>query len=168
MRWEELFEDLEAQADAEEADHLELDVADLLEAEVARIPLRRRLAATAGREVRLSRVDGVVHHGVVLDTGRDWVLLGSGAQRFLIPEHALAWVEGLGRAEPAEGARTRRLGLGHVLRGCAAAGLPVNVVVPGGRVSGLVVAVGADHLDVEQDGVRVVSVPFSALISVAL
>ncbi|WNB86380.1 hypothetical protein [Cellulomonas sp. ATA003] len=111
--------------------------------------------------------------GVVLDVADQWVLLGDGPRRVLVPLTAVDGVAGLSAvASPDGGVVARGLGLAHALRALARDRVPVRVSTDGGQVVGRVERVGADHADltVTDDpssargpGGAVWSVPFAAL-----
>lgn len=176
MRWERLFDDLEASAEAEDRAAFEAEVADLARAERSRLSLADRLTAHVGRRLVVHLVDGDDVRGQVRDVGRDWVALlradgarggrtagpaaldddGQGTRYGgvdLVPLAAVTGVEGLTLAsapavEP-DGPPVLRLGLAVVLRSLARDRAYVRVRLVGGRtVGGTVDRVGVDHLDV--------------------
>lgn len=179
MRWELLFADLEALADATERAAFDADVADRARSERAGLHLVDRLRAhvdgPAPLVVRLS--DGSAVTARLLDVGADWLLLEDAAQ-VVVPLAAVVGVEGLTRAASGEpGALARRVGLTVVLRRLARDRVVVRVAtVDGGTAVGTLDRVGADHLDLalhEQDeyrrgrAVRAVRVvPLSAVVQV--
>ncbi|PWD52146.1 hypothetical protein C8046_17345 [Serinibacter arcticus] len=168
MSWDELFEDLESQADAAAREADEDDVAELGEAEQGRIALADRLRACVGRPVVVG-VDGDSHAGTVRDATRAWVVLATAVREVLVPLTAVRWVEGADRAAPAPGAAESRLGLSHVLRGLQAEGRTVRMIASGRTVVGVIDRVGLDHADVVDDGNgTVLAVPFVAITSVTL
>ena len=95
VRWERLFDDLEAQLRTEEARELAAEVADRTRRERALVGLHDRFAAAADRTVVELRVAGVgLLEGLVTGSGPDWVLLDHRA------EHPLAVVPGPGDERP--------------------------------------------------------------------
>ncbi|HVN50764.1 MAG TPA: hypothetical protein VMT43_05000 [Acidimicrobiales bacterium] len=151
MRWERLFDDLEAQWDAAEQEDLRAEVADRTRRETARLRLVDRLRGNQGRTVALD-LPGAHVRGALTRVGADWVLLSPGQQaQVVVPLAAVVAVHGLtGRAaEPgSEGLVAARLGLGHVLRALARDRAHVSVEsVDGSRRWGRVERVGADHLE---------------------
>jgi hypothetical protein len=182
MRWEALFEDLEAQAEEDERAVRASEIVERTRAERAAITLLDRLLAHHGRRLTWQLVDGDVLTGRLADVGADWVVVeagreGEAGQECLVPLHALAGVSGLSRmAEPGT-QPARRLGLGVVLRGLSRDRAAVVVRTRGGLlVRGTVDRVGADHVDLAlhpADEVRragsvagVRSIPFAAVVSV--
>ena len=147
MRWERLFADLEAQAAAEERATWEIDVADLVRAEVGGLMLVDRLRAHVGAPLAWTFADGQGRAADLVELGADWVLLRSRPGEVLVPLGAVSSVAGLGRsAVVAE--RPRGLRLTTVLRGLARDRQAVRVDLRGGTVlTGTVDRVGADHLD---------------------
>ena len=76
MRWERLFDDLEAQLRSDETRELAAEVADRTRRERALVGLHERFAAAADRAVVEIRVAGVgLLRGLVTGSGPDWVLL---------------------------------------------------------------------------------------------
>jgi len=151
VRWDELFDDLDAQWEAAEHDELLAEVADRSRREAARIRLVDRLRGNIGAKVAM-RLAGEDVRGRLTRVGADWVLLDAGpGAEILVPLAAIIRVQGLSTrsAEPgSEGAVTARLGLGHVLRTLARNRAEVVVVgIDGSRRTGRIDRVGADHLE---------------------
>lgn len=149
LRWERLFADLEAQAEASEAADVAAEVAERTRAETARIELRQRLSATIGRRITVTMSGSGRHVGRLTAVGRDWLLLGEAVGGdLLVSLTAVATVSTEGRwpVGAAPDAISMRLGIGHVLRGLARDRAAVTVTFADGQqVSGTVDAVGADH-----------------------
>jgi hypothetical protein len=151
VRWELLFADLEAFAEATERWAFEADVADRARAERAALTLADRVRGHVGGTLAFRLADGDRIRARVADVGADWVLLEDGAP-VVLPMRAVAGIEGLSRcaAHPA-GALARRVGLGIVLRRLSRDRAAVQVgLLGGGTVTGTIDRVGADHLDVAQ------------------
>jgi hypothetical protein len=155
VRWQALFDDLEAQLAAAEAAELGGEVAERSRFEAGRLRLADRLAAATGAvlTVRLPGAEPV--RGTLLDAGVDWLLLdaGSGVE-VLVPLAAVLGVSGAGArtATPAGGGQvSRRLDLRWALRGLARSRAGVSVVLrDGSTVSGTLDRVGADHVDLAE------------------
>jgi hypothetical protein len=155
VRWERLFEDLEAQLEAAERDELTAEVADRTRREVAQMLLADRLGPALGAEVEL-RVQGAgVIGGSLRRFGRGWLLLDPGGR----PEVVVAWPAILAlRGLPVSVSPTAdraelagRLDLGHVLRGIARDRSPVAIVLcDGSQLAGTIDRVGADFLDLAE------------------
>lgn len=148
MRWEALFADMEAQLDAAQAADRAAEVADLTRAERASVTLSDRLWAAQGADVALVVVGGVTVAGTLLDVADEWVLLGEGSRRALVPLRGVVAVRGLAvRSMHAEGEVARRLGLGSALRALSRDRVTVRVATDGAEFAGRIERVGADHLD---------------------
>ena len=148
MRWDALFADLEARWDAEGRAERDAEVADRTRREHASIELLTRLAGHQG-EVRVRVAAGVDLEGLVLDVGKDWVLLEIPLRRrqALIPMSAVRAIEGLGRRSVS--ARTaRRFGWGYAVRALARDRAVVQITdLDGTVVTGTIDIVGADYLE---------------------
>ena len=148
MRWDALFADLEARWDAEGRAERDAEVADRTRREHASIELLTRLAGHQG-EVRVRVAAGAVLEGLVLDVGKDWVLLEIPLRRrqALIPMSAVRAIEGLGRRSVS--ARTaRRFGWGYAVRALARDRAVVQITdLDGTVVTGTIDIVGADYLE---------------------
>ncbi|HEY8308860.1 MAG TPA: hypothetical protein VIG79_19485 [Lapillicoccus sp.] len=169
MRWERLFDDLEAQLSSDVTRELVAEVADRTRRERALVGMHERFAAAADRTVVEIRVAGVgLLRGLVTGSGPDWVLLdhrveaalsvvaatGSGTARvdrpMLVPTHAIRSVTGLGGAEQT-GAVAKAFGLGSALRAVSRDRAVVDVVdVDGAVVTGTIDSVGQDYLEVAE------------------
>ena len=174
MRWEHLFDDLEAQLGAEERRERDSEVADRTRRERASVALLARFAASTGAPLRLRLLSGTQLRGELLDLGEDWLLLRLEAGgEALVPVPAVAGVGGL----PVRSATTRtarRFALGYALRGLSRDRAQVAVTDSGGHVvTGTIDVVGADFLDLAEHAlgearrpenvVGRTTVPFSAL-----
>lgn len=148
VRWELLFADLEAQADAAERAAFEGDVADRGRAERAALHLVDRLRAHVGTVVALRLVGGDRAVGRLADVGVDWVLMDESGS-LLVPLAAVSGVEGLSRrAAPDGSALARRVRLTVVLRGLSRDRSAVRVrLTDGATLTGTIDRVGADHFD---------------------
>jgi hypothetical protein len=169
VRWELLFEDLESQLETARAADRVAVRADMTRAERATVTLTDRLRAARGRPVVVRLGEGLTVAGELLEVAAQWLLVGAGSRRMLVPVTAIVAIEGLGpHAAPCEGEVMRKLGLGHALRALARDRALVRVVSHGVEVTGRVDRVGADHLDlaVGPEGTRVggvLAVPFASL-----
>jgi hypothetical protein len=180
MRWQRLFDDLEAQIEQADQAMLDAEIADRTRREMARIRLADRLRASAGESV-VSRVSGLgLLCGVVEASGPDWLLVTEPVgSEVLVPLRALLTVSGLSAraAVPgSEGAVDARLGLGYALRRIARDRSTVVVTLADGSTArGVVERVGADAFDLAEpvgSGVRPApakswqTVPFHAVSAV--
>jgi hypothetical protein len=166
VRWDDLFADLQAQWEAELRADDDVEIRELAEAEAAGTSFGDRLRARRGAPLTVRLADGSDRTGVVADVAQEWVLIAERERRHLVPVAAIAVAWPLGGAAPAPGAVERGLGLGHVLRALAAEGHDVVVRTRGGDHAGLLVRVGADHLDIAAH-TGVLSIPWAALLSVS-
>lgn len=148
MRWQALFDDLEAEAARERRADLAASAAELLRAERGAVTLAERLDAHRGRQVVVRLLGGGVVRGVLVDAGPHWVILDEGATQALVPAGAVVAVAHLGRRAGAGVAEVaRRLDLRHVLRALARDRAFVRVFADGMELSGTIDRVGADHFD---------------------
>ncbi len=187
MRWERLFDDLEAQLGADDVRELSAEVADRTRRERAQLGLFERLTAVLDGPVLELRVAGVgLVRGVVTGCGPEWVLVdqrgdqplsvvrdGAPDRPVLVAVAAVRAVSGLSGAAPS-GAVARGFGLGAALRAVSRDRAVVDV--DGTLVTGTLDAVGQDLVEVaehpgdlprrSENVVRVVAVPFTALAAV--
>lgn len=155
MRWQALFDDLEAQLEQAESAALQAEVADRTRREAGLLGMADRLRAAEGHPLAVTVWGAGTVHARLLDTGPDWLLLEeAGRRELLVPFAATLGIAGLGprAAVPgSEGEVGRRLDLRWALRGLARdrAGLSV-VLRDGSTLSGTLDRVGADHVDVAE------------------
>lgn len=151
MRWDQLFDDLEAQLGAEERRERDSEVADRTRRERASVEVGARLAAAVGSVLRLRLTSGVQLQGELLDLGEDWLLvhLENGRQA-VVPLTSVTGVIGL--PVRASAARTaRRFGLGYALRALSRDRAAVALTDSSGLVlTGTIDVVGADSLDLAE------------------
>lgn len=150
VRWERLFDDLEAQVAAQARLELDAEVAERTRLERSRVTLGERVVGALGAEVSLRVRGGTVARGRLEDSGDGWLLLvEAGGRQLLVPVPAVLGVFGLGR--PQDDARARRFGIGSAMRIISRDRRAVVVVdVDGGSVHGTIDAVGADALDIAE------------------
>lgn len=156
MRWQGLFDDLEAQFDAAEAAELAGEVAERTRRESALLRLADRLRAAEGAALTVTVPGAGLLRGRLLDAGADWLLLEEpGPREVLVPLAAVLGVTGAGprAAVPDDGPVARRLDLRWALRGLARSrtGLALGLV-DGTLVTGTLDRVGADHVDLAEHG----------------
>ena len=173
MRWDRLFDDLQAQMDGEGQRELDLEVSDRTRRERAQVGLHERFMAHRGLRVELRLAAGVLVSGSVADAGSDWLLVedlghqgGSGHTRgaeergglapfgaSLVPFASIVSITGLGvRAAAGPGVATaKRFGLGYALRGLSRDRSVVSLTdISGSVTTGTIDAVGADALDLSE------------------
>ncbi|GFZ82135.1 hypothetical protein [Nesterenkonia alkaliphila] len=167
MRWESLFEDLEAQAAAERQSEFEAEVAATLTLEWSRVALMDRLRAHLGAEAAL-RLRGGIDVTLRLSTvGANWLAGTAGVQDWLVQGGAVLTVRGLQRKAQAEPSQARRnLGIASPLRALAASREAVSVLGEQGRLAeGLLTGVGLDFIDLRTPG-GLCTVPLAAVLAV--
>lgn len=164
MRWERLFDDIEAQAEEAERAERSVEIADRTRREVGRQQLLHRLQAAAGQQVVVRVAGAGVVRGVVRGAGAGWLLLADAGDETLVAMRSVTSVLGLGiqaTVPGTDGAVGARLGLGYVLRQVARdRAAVVLTLIDGTTVSGVVDRVGADFLDLADppDSVRRVTI----------
>lgn len=156
MRWQGLFDDLEAQFDAAQAAELSAEVAERSRREAALLRLVDRLRPAVGADLVVHVAGSEVVRGRMVDCGTDWVLLEEpGLREVLVPLVAVLGVTGAGRAASADegGVVAKRLDLRWALRGLARSRSGVTLrLVDGSAATGTLDRVGADHLDLAEHG----------------
>jgi hypothetical protein len=153
MRWERLFDDVEAQLDAADRAELAGEVADRTRRELARLRLLDRLRAGIDAELQLRILGAGTLHGRLRRVGEGWLLLEPAAgPAALVLQAAVLDVDGLplAAAEPgSEGPVLSRLDIGHALRAIARDRSAVAVVLRDGtRLDGTLDRIGSDFADV--------------------
>jgi hypothetical protein len=186
MRWEALFADLEAQAEALENAERAAQVEELVRGEIAELSVLDRLRAALGAPLRLRTTTGITVTGTLSRVGPDWLLIDEGAGReTVVVLSAVLDVSGLGRFSAGAGSVglvTSRLGLRHALRGIARDRSTVRLHLASDRTelgvrSATIDRVGSDFVELavhppgesrRRDEVRdVLLVPFSALVALS-
>jgi len=155
MRWQQLFADLQAQFDEEEASAERAESASRARAEIGAVALARRLSGAVGSPLSLRCAGAGPVVGVLVEVGVDWLLLEDESGRpSLVAASAVRTVGGLGRRTtmPEELGPVRgRLDLRRALRGLARDRSAVQVVLEDGTVViGTVDRVGADYVEIAE------------------
>ncbi|MEO6204314.1 MAG: hypothetical protein ABIO67_02870 [Mycobacteriales bacterium] len=153
MRWQDLFDDLEGQAAAQDAAEVRGEVADRTRRERGSLQLTDRLRPGTEHPLAVHLAGAGTVRGTLSEVGPDWLLLTESAGcEALVPLSAVLSVTGVGqRAEVAEGEVVRRLDLRWVLRGLARSRAGVTVVLRDGSVAtGTLDQVGAEHVDLAE------------------
>lgn len=157
-RWDRLFTDLEAEAEAQDRAALAAEVTDMTRAESARIRLVDRLRAARGHVLTCHLLGGATVTGPVRDVGPDWLLIveAPGGEA-VVALDAVTSVIGLGAQStlPGDGGRVgARLDLRYALRRLARGRVAVTVLLTDGSVvTGTVDRVGADFAEVAEHAV---------------
>jgi len=151
MRWDQLFEDLEAQLVAQERRERDSEVADRTRRERAGVELGARFASAVGSTLRLRLLSGVQVDGKLLDLGEDWLLLELATGReAVVPMRSVTGIVGLPARASAEHT-ARRFALGYALRGLSRDRVAVALTDTSGQVlTGTIDVVGADSLDLAE------------------
>jgi len=155
MRWEQLFADLQAQFEAEEAAVELAEAGSRARSEIGALTLGDRLRGGVGLPLVLSCGGAGTVAGTLVDVGTDWLLVeGDGARQSLVATAAVRSVSGLGRrtaAPEAAGSLRGRLDLRRALRGLARDRSAVQIVLDdGGVLTGTLDRVGADYVDLAE------------------
>jgi hypothetical protein len=155
MRWQQLFADLQAQFDEEEAAAERSEAGSRARAEMGAVRLAQRLQGAVGSRLSLTCRGAGQVTGVVVEVGADWLLLDDdGGRQCLVASGVVRAVAGLGRATaPAEreGVVRVRMDLRRALRGLARDRAPVQIVLDdGGVLTGTVDRVGADYVELAE------------------
>ena len=179
MRWDSLFDDLEAQFSAERALEKESEITDRARVELAGIDLSDRLRGAAAAEIKIVLVDGNVIRGMLSHAGSEWLVLTEGVRQWLVPYASVLSYQGLGRVALKPSSRMQHsLGIASALRVLSRdrSELVVHLMVRTGdgyKLHGVIDRVGRDHFDlavVPHGEVRrpgniaaVLTIPFSSL-----
>lgn len=153
MRWNSLFDDLEAQFSAERALASESEIAERAKVELAGIEVGDRLRGAVGAAIKVLLVDGIVLRGELGHVGSEWLVLTEGARQWLIPLASVISYQGLGRLSLKPLTRTRQsLGIASALRALSRdrAELVIHLTVrtgDGHKLRGVIDRVGRDHFD---------------------
>lgn len=158
MRWEQLFNDLDAQFDDLADEQMMAELADRERVALGAVSMGQRIAGAIGRPVRVRTTVGLVVTGQLRKVGPDWLLLQEGVGRdALVASTALGQVEGLSTTSgTALAGVDLRLDLRFVLRGLVRDRSPVAVVMRGGggdppglytESTGTIDRIGADFLE---------------------
>lgn len=158
MRWEQLFNDLDAQFEDLADEQMMAELADRERVALGSVSMGQRIAGALDRTVRVRTTVGLVVAGQLRKVGPDWLLLQEGGGReALVALPAITMVEGLSaNSGPAISGVELRLDLRFVLRGLARDRSPTAVVLCGGggdppgqytEMTGTIDRIGADFLE---------------------
>jgi hypothetical protein len=170
VQWQLLFDDLESQFAAAQAEQARAVRSDLVRAERATVRLADRLRASVGLPLRVQVGDlaaerDAVVDGDLVDAGEGWLLVADlRFRQTLVPLAAVKAVAGLApHVAPPEGPMRRGLGLTHALRALARDRVEVQVCTAERTLVGRIDHVGADHMDVRPAVGPSWTVPFATL-----
>lgn len=152
MRWDALFEDLEAQLAAGERLEFEAEVAERARADMAEVELADRLRGSLGLRIGIHLGTGTRLEGILRHVGSQSLLLDEPRHQLLIPQSSAVRYSGLSRLAVTERSPVRRrLGLASSLRALARDRASLTVLVAGGAsesvLHGVIDRVGRDFLD---------------------
>jgi hypothetical protein len=154
MRWQQLFADLQAQFEAEEAAEDRMAGASRARAEVGAVDLVGRMRGSLGRSLTLRCRGAGSVVGTLTDVGVDWLLLEDEQSRsVLVASATVRTVTGLGHRTTVveSGAVRAAMDLRWALRGLARDRSVVQVVLDdGGVLTGTLDRVGADHVELAE------------------
>jgi hypothetical protein len=92
MRWQQLFADLQAQFDEEEAAAERGEAASRARAEMGAVRLSQRLLGSLGAPISVTCRGAGLVAGVLVDVGPDWLLLDDDRGRqYLMAGHCARW-----------------------------------------------------------------------------
>ena len=152
MRWDALFEDLEAQLAAGERLDFDAEVAERARADAAGVELADRLRGSLGRRIGIHLGSGTRLEGILCHVGSQSLVLDEPRHQVLIPQSSVVRYSGLSRLAVTEQSPVRRrLGLASSLRALARDRASVTVLVALGpaesMLHGVIDRVGRDFLD---------------------
>lgn len=179
MRWDALFDDLEAQLHSASVSLQENEIRDRTRSEQSRLTLLQRLQGQRGARIGLTTTGGRQLSGVLTTVGSQWIALEVEGRFSVVPLDSLQLLRGLGRGvgQPLSGVQAK-LGLGSALRGLSRdrAHVVIWLSAPASRLAGVIDRVGADFLELGVTPVgeerratttrEVVTVPFSSVDSI--
>jgi hypothetical protein len=154
VRWDRLFADLQAQAEAAEAAELAGEITERTRIEVGALRLADRLRPAIDHRVLLTCLGSEKVAGVLRRVGPDWLLVEEHADReALLAMAAVTSVAGLGAlsAPGDQGVVAAKLDLRYALRGLARDRAGVAVTLSdAGSVTGTIDRVGADFVEIAE------------------
>jgi hypothetical protein len=182
MRWNALFDDLEAQIAEADALGRESEISERSRADTASIALADRLRGSLGRHIGVHLVSGSAFTGTLSHAGADSLVLDEAVHQVLIPYAAISHYLGLGRIAVGEPSSVRRkLGLASALRSLARDRAGLTVLMARGaaagemRIPGVIDRVGRDFFDLaitppgearrSSNVADVATIPFGALLA---
>lgn len=165
MRWDDLFEELEAQFAAAGRDEQEAEIPHLVHAEAASVSLTERIRHRLGHELNVQLRTGEKRYGILDEANHAWIRLRHDRHRYLIPLQGISYVWPLAGAAPRLSGVEAKLTLGYALRKLAESALEVRVVTDGGLLLGRIGMVGSNYCDLHTP-TGILAVPWSGIISI--
>ena len=182
MRWDSLFADLEAQAEALSVAERSAEVEDRTRFEIGRVNVHDRLAAVLNSEIKLRCLGDLWITGRLRRSHPDWLLIEQdGVRDALVLTAGIVSIAGLSRSATTAGDEAVRsvhskLGVRHALRGVVRDRSSVRMqLADGTALTATLDRVGADFIDcathAEGESRRrgevreVLTVPFGALVA---
>lgn len=152
MRWDALFEDMEAQLAAGERLDFDAEVAERTRADAAAVKLADRLRGSLGLRIGIHLASGTLFEGVLSHVGSQSMVLDEPRHQVLIPQASAVRYTGLSRLAVTEHSTVRqRLGLASSLRALSRDRASLTVLVARGPAEsvlhGVIDRVGQDFLD---------------------
>ncbi|WGW10685.1 hypothetical protein LWF01_11135 [Saxibacter everestensis] len=184
MRWNDLFEDLEARMDAAARADREAELPEIIRAENAETSFASRLRGHQGAVLSL-QLGAHSCQGEVVSLGAQWLVLeapqgvDSAPGQIVVPYSAITAVRGLGRDRVDDDTVLAKLPIGHVYRALSRDRQPVMIGLwpgyaphsPAGDpavVTGTIDRVGRDHIDVAEHAADVARRPRAIRTTVVL
>jgi hypothetical protein len=169
-RLDDLFDDLEQQAEGLALGERDAEVAEQRRWEYAQVDLASRLFGSVGGRLLVTVAGVGAVDGRLRRVGDGWCLLDAGAREWIVRLAAVGSLRGLGDRAVAPPGRsvTARLGVGSALRGVAETRADTVVHrTDGSLLRGVLGRVGADFVELRVgEGGQVEVVPFGALAAV--
>lgn len=182
MRWDALFEDMEAQFAAENRLQQEAEIAERVRIDVAGVALADRLRASINLRITVHLLSGSTLGGLLSHAGSQLLVLNEQQHQVLVPYAAIGRCSGLARHAVTEPSVVRQgPGLGSALRALSRDRSHLALTLAGGSqgettLHGVIDRVGRDYVDfaVTAPGearraanvIEMAAVPFSALCAI--
>lgn len=152
MRWDALFEDLEAQLAGGERRDFDAEVAERARVDAAAVELADRLRGSLGLRIGIHLGSGTRLEGILRHVGSQSLVLDEPRHQVLVPQSSAVRYSGLSRLAVTEQSPVRRrLGLASSLRALARDRASLTVLVARGptewMLHGVIDRVGRDFLD---------------------
>jgi hypothetical protein len=153
MRWDALFEDLEAQFAEGASLAVEAEISERARVEAASVVLVDRVRGAVGSQVAVHLHGGRTFEGALSHAGAEALVLDEARHQVLIPYGSVAHYAGMGRVSLAEPSQVRRrIGLAHSLRSLARDRAGLALILRHSPhdscgLTGVIDRVGADFLD---------------------